>query len=298
VTLDDFLGLYRLHRPGIASSTLDQYSRTLQHFQYFAGRLLSPADFSAALVLHYLQHRLEQVSPKTAKRERGELLALWRMAVQLGECSAVPSGIPPIKVPRRIPVSWRPEQVAAILSQCRQLRGEIRGTGILRGDWYTGLILFLYDTGARPGAALAVRPDQVDLVGRLAVLAGQDAKTGEEQVVEFSQQTTDVIERHWPQSVLAGCVWPQPYRREQPYRQLTRILRKAGLPADRYHKFGCFRRTNYTLCVRFGSRDIARRQLGHRTDLSAHYEDPRQLDTPQAVRLIPRPVADDQLRLF
>ena len=298
MTLSEFVDLYRLHRPGISSSTIDQYDRTIRHFQRFAGRALAPSDFSTALLLRYLQRRLNQVSAKTVKRERGDLLALWRMAARLGKCSPPNDEIPPIKVPRRLPVTWRPEQVAAILAESRRLHGEIRGTGIRRADWYTSLILFLYDTGARFGAALAVRPDQLDPVGRCAVLAGDRAKTGVEQVVAFSQDTADVIQRHWPQSVLAKRIWPQPYRREQPYRQLSQILRKAGLPADRYHKFTCFRRTCYTLATRYGSQEIARRQLGHRTDMSAHYLDPRQLDTPQAVLFLPRPVANDQLQLF
>jgi len=300
MTLHNFLrDRYGPRHLGISPKTIEEYDRTLRHLQAFAGCTLDTTDLTEQLVLSYLAHRLQKISPQTVKRERADLLAVWREAHRQKLCTTRPEDVPSIRTPRRIPVAWRPEDVGCLLVACRQLKGMIRGTGINKSDWYYSLILFLYDSGARIGAALAVRSDQLDLDGRRAVLAGQVAKTGVEQVVEFSPQTAEALGRHY--DARRAMVWPQPYWREQPQRQLTRLLRAAGLPTDRYHKFHCLRRTNYTLSVRYGSRELAHHQLGHLTDMSRYYLDPTQVDTQQAVSVIPRPVStvdDQQLTLF
>lgn len=280
---------YRLRRLGISPKTISEYDRSIRHLQKSAGRELETTDLNDKLILRYLDQRLRQVSPQTVKRERADLLAVWRQAYRSGLCPNRPDDIPTIRVPRKLPVAFCPEEVARLLFEARRLRGVVRGTAIKRSQLYYSLILFCYDTGARIGAALAVLPTDLDIESRQVTLRSSEAKTRIEQRLTISTQTADAVALHYSRD--QNLVWPFTCRKEEHWRCLGRLLEKAELPNDRYHKFQCLRRTNYTLITANGSRELAGRQLGHQTDLSRYYLDRTQLNEPDATDLLPRPVS-------
>jgi len=275
---------YAPRRLGIAQNTIAQYAVALRSLQRFHGREIAASELSEDLVLPWLSARLTQVAPRTVKRERGDLLTLWRFAAKQALCDA-PVDIPAIRVPRKLPVAWTLDEFERLVATCRLLTGELGGTGVPRAAWWTSLQVFLYWSGCRIGAALALRPCDFDLGRRLVRLPCDTAKTDVEQVISIHDQVVAALAGHW--SPHRRLVWPYPFRRRQIWVQLKKILRQAGLPSDRYHAFHCVRRTNYTLTVKFGSRDMAQRQLGHRTDMSQHYEDSSQLSIRQAADVLP-----------
>ena len=158
----------------------------------------------------------------------------------------------------------------------------------MRSAWWRSLVLFLYDTGARLSAALAVRPSDLSMANRCVVLSGETAKTRLEQVVNLSDQTIAAVAGHY--EATRNAVWPWPYNRRLIWVRLKRVLCEAGLPADRDRMFHCFRRTTATLSAANGSIDVARRQLGHTSEaMTRLYVNESALQQTQAVDVLPRP---------
>lgn len=271
---------------GLSANTIYLYGRACRSLQEFHGREIDMTELSDALVLPWLHQRLQQVDPKTARRERGDLLTIWRWAANRGDCPTFPVEIPTIKVSRRPALAWLPEEHAQIVKAATSLKGEMRGTGIPRSLWWSSLLTFLYWVGTRLQATLEIEPNDLNLRQRYVVLRPEVAKT-EGQIVRLHEQVIESLMPFW--DARRKKVWPYPYNRRQIWPQLKRILRQAGLPADRYHMFHCWRRTTYTLTVRGAGFQAAQNQLGHKTDLSYCYLDTRQLDLPQAADVLPVP---------
>ncbi len=291
--------VYAPHRLGISPSTIEQYGYAVTSLEKFCGRPVLVAELADDLVLRWLSQRLGEVGPNTVKRERRTILTLWRWAARHGHNSTPPIDIPMIRVPRQPVVTWDMDEVERVVVACRQQRGEMRGTGIEKAAWWSSLILFLHWVAPRIHAALAVTPADLDMERRSVLLRADVSKTGEMQLLAVADQAVAAIAGHYCPH--REYVWPYPYNTRQIWVQLKRILKTAGLPADRYHMFHCFRRTNYTMVVKHGSRDMAQRQLGHRTDMSRYYEDRSKLSDRQAAHVLPElrlPDDDPQMRLF
>ncbi len=284
-TMADLIGLYALHHPSLDAKSLAQYGYATKSLERFYGYFLRACDFDDDLILPWLSHRLCEVAAKTVKRERGDLLTLWRFAYRKGLASNPPIDIPTVKVQRINPTSWIVEEYARLLAACREMDGEIRGTGIRRSVWWESLATFLYHIGCRIGAAMAVRTADVNLVRRFVILRADAAKTKVEQVLVLHPQVVAALSRLW--SADREMVWPYPYSYRRIWEQYKGLLSKAGLPTDRSSMFQRTRRTTYTLCVKFGSKEIAGRQLGHKTDMSRFYLDETQLHATQAADLLP-----------
>ena len=291
--------VYALHRLGISQSTITQYGYACTSLEKFAGRPVIIAELTDDLILRWLQQRLHEVSPNTVKRERRTILTLWRWAARHGYNSTPPIDIPMIRVPQQPVVTWELNEVERVVVAARAQRGEMRGTGISRAAWWSSLILFLHWVAPRIRAALAVTPADLNMERRSVLLRADIAKTGEMQLLAVSDQALAAIAGHYCPH--RERVWPYPYNGRQLWPQLKRILKAAGLPYDRTRMFHCFRRTCYTQTVKHGSRDIAQRQLGHRTDMSRYYEDRSKLNERQAAHVMPElrlPSTDPQRRLF
>jgi integrase len=277
--------VYAVHRLGIKPATVDAYCYACLALERWAGRALLPRDFCEDLILGFLNARLQNRSAKTVHRERQTLLTLWQFAHERGEAAPVPK-LPRIKVPRQIPTAWRLDELTALLGATARLQiGQI--AGIPRHLWWRSLLLFLYDTGARIGAGLAIRRADVSLPDGWAALDHEHSKTGVAQLVSLSPQTVEALRRIWGDREL---VWPWPFHRRTLWAQYRRIRKWAGLPTDRSHAFHCLRKTHAShLAVH--DLEAARRSLGHTSSAItlALYVDPRILSAARTVDLLPRP---------
>jgi len=280
--------IYAPHRLGIASGTVEAYCWACISLERYAGRPLTPQDFTEDLVLGFLNARLRERCPKTVHRERATILTLWQFAHERGEASA-PAKIPRVKVNREIPTAWKMEELAALLQAVHRLRiGPINGTGIPRRLWWRSLLLFLYDSGARIGAALAVQRTDVSLSDGWVSLSGSDAKTGLAQLVSLSEQTVAAIRATHPED--RELIWPWPHHRRTLWAQYQRIRRWAGLPTDRTHAFHCLRRTHASQLAAVDL-EMARRSMGHTSAAMtlSRYVDPRVVEAARPVDVLPRP---------
>ena len=302
ITLAVFLhNTYAPNRLGISARTVAYYNTSIRLFSKHLRRPATLKDLQHEVVRRWLGERLRSGSaPKTVNNNRSDLLTLWLFAHDRGYVSVGPRRLPKAKVPKRVPVAWTIGELGQILETTRRLTGKIRGTCIPKSDWWTSLILFYYDTGVRKESAILVESSHLDLRARTALFAWESDKGNCEHVEQFSAQTAEEIAKHYQRN--RRYVWEYPQTQRTLGRQYKRILQAANLPCDRYRMFHCFRRTTATHMAANGSLEMARRQLGHSTQqMTERYIDPRMLDRPSAVDVLPRPELpprERQLHLF
>jgi len=287
--LSTFLStVYVPSRLTLAAITIEQYEIICRSIERHYGRPIRTGELSDAVVTAWLSARMAQVAPKTVSRERAGILALWRLAHERGLSTEYPCRIPHVKVPRRLPTYWRIDELGRLLATCKAMPGTLGETGIRQSDFWTSLVLFLYDSATRLGAALAVTPQEVDLPHRQVVLRASVAKTGIEQLCTISPQTAEAIEPIYDPA--RQFVWPWPWARRQIFPHFKAILVAANLPHDRYRMFHCLRRTCATLTAAASTIDVARRALGHTNEaMTRRYVNESALPRVTASDVLPRP---------
>lgn len=277
MTLRAFLeSVYALWRPNLALGTLRVYGFAVRSLEAFMGHAVTLAELDETLLLEFVRRRLSEVSRKTTKRERDDIITLWKSAADLGYCDP-PGRIPPVVAPRSSPIAWTTDEYRRLIAACRQYARD--------PEWWVALMTFLYWTGARIGAALSLTWRDVDLVRGFVTLRWKDAKTNIEQVVRLNPQAVAALETISHRG--SEVVFPAPKRERTTWNRLKRILRHAGLPFDRYHMFHCCRKTTYTQMAIHAGIEAAGRQCGHKTDLSRVYLDVSQLPPVQAADVLP-----------
>lgn len=247
------------------------------------------ASLNAPLVLCWLKSLGDAGrSPTTVNSHRGSLVTLWTAAARKHLAPPVPDheDLPKRRVPTNCPNSWRPEELVRLLDVCNAIPGRMRNCPALsRRDFWLSLILFLYESGARIGAAMAVTPADVDVEQCLVTLKSITAKTKTEQPIRVSATTLAAI-----QAILdpqRPKIWPCGKYRHGLYDRLKELLNAAGLPTDRLSKFHRIRRTNATQTALHGSLDMAQRQLGHTSlKMTMKYIELRVLRPVQAVDVV------------
>ena len=285
-TIRQFLaGPYSLRRPQLKQATIEQYGYSIGSFGRHLGREPVLADFTDGCLQRFIRARLAEVSAKTVHRERQDLLCLWREAARDG-LVAPPGDVPRVKVPKRNPIAFWPEELSRLLAACSSLRGCVVGTEIPRSAWARSFLLALYDTGARKSALLACEAPDLDWDRKMVRLSADHAKTGLEQWVGLSDQSMEALLQIW---VDRRVIWPWPGDRRQLYYLLDRLLLVAGLPCDRYHKWHAIRRTTATYLTKAGGLGVAQQVLGHTSpSQTLGYVDQRHLDQVNACGLLPR----------
>jgi integrase len=283
LSLRETLEAYGAARFDVSEGTLAAYGYAVRSLEVWLGRSPSVNSIDQEMLCCWLRARLAERSPKTVSRERGSVLTLLRWTYREGLRSQPAPEIPVVRVPRKNPAAWRPGEVKRLLAACKVQAGTIGG--LPARHWWPSLIAFQVYAGPRLSAALAIRCDEVDLPRGTVLLSAEAAKTSTEQILRLHPTVLDALEYLG----LAGrdLVWPCELCRRRLFERLGGILKQAGLPSDRRHKFHCLRRTCYTWSTVYGSRDVAQRQLGHKTDMSRYYLDQTQLADVQAADVLP-----------
>lgn len=293
-------GFYRdYYRPlrliGCAHGTDVEYQTACNLWARYAGEpIVAIDDFALARFVSAISKRQ---APATVAKTLRHIMALVRFAARRKLIAELPEP-PPVRVPRRIPQAWTIDQVEAILAACRREAGTVAGLPASR--WWPGLILLIYDTGCRVGAALGVRWVDLSIPDRCVLLRAETQKQRADQWHTLSDQTIAAVAAL--QRSAAAPVFPWPWGRGPLYRRFRQILRVAGVPHGPGHGglFHRLRRTTASYVAANGG--DATWQLGHSSRrVTAAYLDPRIARHGQAADLIPRlrdEVDPRQLRLF
>lgn len=291
VTLPELARAYATHNYCLRPGTVYLHFRACDSLNKYHGRIVRVRELSQETLLPWLRNRLEEAKPWTVRRERASILALWRYAHSAGLHPTLPDStlIPAVRLPRKTPTAWWIADFERLLASCSTKDGLIKGTDIAKADWWKSFCLTMYDTGARPSAALKIKTANADLAAAVVVLAAEESKTNSDAVCGLSSQTVAAIAKIYDPS--REFLFPWPYCRRWLWRESERIRKQAGLPVDRYHSWGCMRRTTASYAARCGSLETARRMLGHANVQMTiqNYIDPRIAEAESAVSILPRP---------
>ena len=232
-------------------------------------------------VCSWLSSRSKLASKQTVKRERGDLLRMWRWAAKQGWCRP-PGEIPSVKLARTVPRAWSANQIALCIRICSEMRGTISGTKIPLSEWWIALLLFIFDTGSRIGAALSVDLTTELCLDRCCVVLSElSAKTDSEQILCLSLQTCKAIQRllHKIQECsvgrATGKLFPWVTDRSRVFAGFRKIRAEAGFPKRR-EGFHRIRKSHATYITAACGIETASRQMGHTTTAMtlAKYVDP------------------------
>lgn len=287
MNLSEYLAVYAANNLNLTASSAQMMGYAVRSIERHYGVVLV-SSLCAALVVPWLKSRLSEVARKTVKRERGDVLTLWKSAHETGHCPNPLTPVPAIKVPQKQPVAYTPEQSQQIFTAATLLEGKLPTLKIKRSDWWLSLLLTLYDTGSRPGAVLRLTPKHIDLDRLTVRMPCETAKTGLEQIVRISEQTAEALGRHYQPGRKLLFPWPFSYRHF--HTEYKRLLDFAAVPTDRYHMAYAWRRTTATQTARVLGVSVAARQLGHASEaMTKRYIDPTLLGESCAVDVLPRP---------
>lgn len=215
---------------------------------------------------------------------RARLLALWNHAYRKRRVSEPPGYVQKYRIPKRMPEAWSLESMQLILQTAAQVKGRI--CGIPAGDWWTALILVLYETGLRIGAALAIAVSDLNLETRWMTVWAENQKQDADQIFRLHPETIAAIERTLVAPRLELFPWPYGLdgKNHALNKHYRKILKQAGLahgPRDLFHKF---RRTSATAVARLADEQAAKQHLGHsHLDVTRRYIDQRQLNNRRTI---------------
>jgi integrase len=233
-------------------------------------------------------YRTRGRSIPTVNSVRAKLVALWSFLARKAIVPTYPD-VPKWIEPECVPIAWLPHELSRLFAACQSQQGWV--CSIPAGEWWTGLHSFLYDTGERLGATLALEWRDVDLGGRWVRVRAETRKGKRKGMTFRLHEDTAAIISDWPQygnrKVFA---WHK--SRETLWLHYERILAAAKLPVDRWHKFHAMRKTHASFAEAAGL--DASRLLGHsdRRVTEASYLDLRICGKAPACDVLFRPLDD------
>lgn len=286
MSLDQLFLEYRRRKLRSASpQTITQYEVTLRHAAAVHGGPVLLSDLSNDFVLdvmHDLSRRGR--SPASANKQRSNLIALWNYACRKGLLTTWPD-VEPLPEPKRSPLAWTPDQLQRLFAACSRADGWI---GVVpAASWWHCLHAVIWDTGERISAVMALRWDDIDMQSGWIVIPGEFRKGKTEDKASRLHPDTIAAMRviESPQRTL---VFPFPFNRAMLWHRYRELLKAAGLPSDRKHKFHCLRKSVASYFEAAGGN--ATELLGHSSRaVTAAYLDPRILSPKQASDVLFRP---------
>ena len=285
MTLDKLLSDFLLHKLDFLSITIEQYHISLRQLNRWAGHTVTLEELDTELILSFMRHRQSLGrAPRTVNNARHVLIALWRHAYHKRFTQRKPPDcyeLPKLKVTKTIPEAWSLEELNRILHACENARP------LPYWDYrhWRGLILCLYDTGARLNSILLSRVSDI----QNGFLTLRKTKQNRETTHKLHADTLAAIDR-LPEHE-SGLIFPWPYHRRQIWRAYKKILKTADLPGGRRNQFHKLRRTSATHLAAVAGVEAAEQHLDHRTHGLAvkSYIDPRFMPSIKAADVLPRP---------
>jgi len=245
--IDVFEQRYRLLKLRTASPpTFRAYHVALRWFDRFLSRDAMLSDLTDTTVTGLAYWRRQQgVSPASVNRDLNHLLALWRWCHRQRLVSQWPN----VELEReyyRAPIAWTEEEFDRLLLAASQQRRTVPRMHYSVGERWVALLLVCFDTGERIAAIRAVTWQDVDTTSRWIRFPAESRKGGRrDNTIRIHEDTAIALERLRPQRWRKSDQVFQGIGRNlnMVYGQFSRILKLAGLPDDRLHKFHCIRRT-------------------------------------------------------
>ena len=227
------------------------------------------------------------LAARTANKSRDQLLAVWRFLAKKDVVKVWPT-VPAMSEPKRTPVAWSPEELAALWEMLANQRGAV--CGIPAGKYWLTLLSVAYDSLERIGAIRQVRwsdlsPDCVWLHVR------GETRKGRQRDLTFKLHASTAALLEEIREPARDLIFPWDKNPSYFWTAYKRMRQAAGLPSDSKHSFHCIRKTGASLAEACGA--DACKLLGHssRRITVDHYLDPRLIPQVHGADILPRPGA-------
>lgn len=263
--LNDLVGEYCTRKLRWASAaTRLKFTRAETAFSGFLGRPATTDDFEVDRVLDFLQSIRR--SPHTQNEYRAKLVALWNYAAKRRVVTDFPD-LPKVPTVRRMPVAFGVHQFRALLAAASTMPRAV--CGVPGGLWWPALLQLGWATGERYTALVGAQWHDFSVeTGRLIVRA--ETRKGHDRdrlylLPEWCQAALNALPRLHSQILRPSTNY---------WRQWDELLKRAGLPADRWHKTHALRRSHASHLAAAGVDPCA--ALGHSSVqvTREHYLDP------------------------
>lgn len=218
------------------------YRETLRLFERWLQRPARLADLNDETVSRYAAWRLSTGRAKrTVNKDLFNLLAIWRWCHKKGLVKNWPD-VELEKPPTRVPVALLRKELAlvrkAILSESAPV-GDCTGP-----KFWLALFLLIWDSGERIGAVMGLTWERVDLQAGWVRFVAEDRKGATaDSAVPIAADTIAALSELATRHGRHCKVFRWPYAPTYIYYRLAKIMRRAGLPDDRLHKFHCWRKS-------------------------------------------------------
>lgn len=253
--MQDFIALRKAQ--GAAPRTIQGYRENISSFfRKYSAAWDGPCR---RCLLHYLSQ--DGISPATYNVRLKVLHPFFRFCVSEGKFPYSPAD----------GLKYRREEARIVDHPLEDIK---RLLSVIRLENFTGtrdraLFLFSLDTGARPGEALQLRPCDIDLNGKKAVIRPATSKTRTGRSVFFSGETAGSIrsllafrKREWDDSVLVFCTRQgTPWDSRGWTGQLARYAKRAGL--SRFSAYDIRHLHAITFLRNGGNLMTLQREMGH-----------------------------------
>lgn len=221
--------------------TFQLYDYTIRKFSEHLERPAQLSDLNDLTVSRHLKAMMESgMSPHSVKKEQAQLRAIWNLAAKRRMVENFPQ-LPAIKAPDPIPVAWTMHELAILLRACERKSGSYRGVDA--SEWWSTLVLVLWETGERINAALNAQ--WCHLTAEIITFPAENRKGRQwSNVCQLSKETTKRVNAI--KNPRRKLIWCWPYSDTYLYHVFNRILDNAGLPCDARSKFHRIRRSHAT----------------------------------------------------
>jgi integrase len=254
-----------------------QYSVAFRDFATFLGReprLEDLDDEVFAAFANWLHGPTRQICARTTNERMGRLKTVWTWLARKRFVQQFPT-VGNLPVPARLPQSWTEEQLVKLFNSCRRERGFIADIPAWR--WWFTIHSWWWCTAARVEETLLLPVTALDLDRAVASVTA-DIRKGRVRPRVYCL---------WPDLVLMlrEILPPSTAQRERVfpwdrdistfYNRYTRLLKRVGLPHDRYSKPHRMRVSRASWTQALGGDPTS--ALGHASDKTTrrHYLDPR-----------------------
>lgn len=292
-TLDDTLRSHYtlLYEPKILARKSESARRlhrgALDRMAVFLGREAVLSDLSDEMLDAVVQWHVDRGRAiRSGNRVAECIKAQWNFLAKKRIVEAFPT-FRPWPTVERTPIAWTPQQLYILFATIRSLDGTV-GAAPAALFWES-LFSLLFDTAERISAAMSIEWTDIDLQSRWLTVRGETRKgSAADNCVRLHADTVELLDRlqHYNSGKL---VFEWPYAFNYLYRKLDRIMKLAGLPRSRFHRFHAVRKTCASMAEGMGL-DAGRILKHSRRSITLKYLDPRLIKIDQLSDRLPRPI--------
>lgn len=278
----DFYKPLRLRRGG-STNTARLYGVTIKNFSLWLGRDATLDDLDEVTLARYLTDKAASRAAYTVEKERSQLMAMARLAVERGHIRMLPC-CPPGIMPQRSPESWSVDQMRRLHEAAVERKGWIGP--IPAGVFFPALLDVLWETGERISAILGAKRSDFNppyLTVRAEARKGRRA----DRVYKLSPLTSDRVRMCEVGGVDELFHWP--HVMTHLYYHLGEMLKKAGIKVEKRKKFHQVRRTAASHLAAAGGDPVQFLDHASPATTKKWYLDPRVANRgPQPCEILPR----------